>query len=187
MDASKLPPLTVADVSALERDEFVARLGDIFEHSPWVAERAWARRPFRDVDALHAAMAAAVEGATAAEQLALIRAHPELAGREAAAGTLTAASTGEQKGAGLDRCSAEELARLRGLNAAYRERFGFPFVIAVKGRSRYEIMELIEARLKNDADTEFRTCLGEIAKIGRLRLDALFARAAFAAVTATAG
>lgn len=180
MDARKPPPLTVADVSALGHGDFVARLGDIFEHSPWVADRAWAARPFGDVDTLHAAMAAAVENASATEQLALIRAHPELAGREAAAGTLTAASTDEQRGAGLDRCSADELARLRGLNAAYRERFGFPFVIAVKGRSRREIMDIIEMRLQRDADTEFRTCLDEIAKITRLRLDALFARASCA-------
>lgn len=177
MNSSNAPPLTVAEVSALGHDDFVARLGDIFEHSPWVADRAWAARPFGDVDTLHAAMAAAVENASAAEQLALIRAHPELGGREAAAGTLTAASTDEQHGAGLDRCSADELQHLRGLNTAYRERFGFPLVIAVKGRSRHEIMDIIEMRLQRDADTEFRTCLDEIRKITRLRLDARFARA----------
>lgn len=162
-------------LSALSQPDFVARLGDIFEHSPWVAERSWHARPFATIDALHAAMVDAMSGASEAEQLALIRAHPELAGKEAASGTLTAASTGEQRGAGLDQCSAEELQRLRALNAAYRERFGFPFVIAVKGRSRYQIMEAIEARLQHDAQTEFSTCLGEIAKIARFRLDALFA------------
>jgi len=162
-------------LSELSQPDFIARLGDIFEHSPWVAERSWHARPFATLDDLHAAMVAAMHGASAAEQLALIRAHPELAGKEAAAGTLTEASTDEQRGAGLDQCSADELLRLRTLNAAYRERFGFPFVIAVKGRSRYQIMDAIEARLQNDAQTEFTTCVGEIGKIARFRLDALFA------------
>jgi len=162
-------------LSELSKPDFVARLGNVFEHSPWVAERSWHARPFTRVDELHAAMVAAMTSASAAEQLALIRAHPELAGAEAASGTLTAASTGEQRGAGLDQCSADELQRLRALNAAYRERFGFPFVVAVKGRSRYQIMDAIEARLQNDAQTEFATCLSEIAQIARFRLDALFA------------
>jgi len=167
----------LADLSALDCAAFSSRLGDIFEHSPWVAERAWAARPYTSVDALHQAMSAAMLGAGRAEQLALIRAHPELAGKEAAAGTLTQASTGEQQGAGLDRCTADELQRLRSLNAAYRSRFGFPFVIAVKGRSRHQIMDIIEARLGNDAEAEFRTCLDEIAKIARFRLDALLGAA----------
>jgi len=166
---------TLATLSALSKDAFVARLGDIFEHSPWVAERAWEKRPFTTIDALHAAMVAAVDAASEAEQLALICAHPELAGKEAAAGTLTRASTGEQKGAGLDQCSAEELARLRQLNIDYRQRFGFPFVIAVKGLSRYQIMDTVAERLKNDRQTEFRACLDQIARIGRFRLESLFA------------
>lgn len=163
----------LAALSDLSQDDFVARLGDIFEHSPWVAERAWSSRPFRSLDELHAAMVTTVDAASEVEQLALICAHPELAGKEAADGTLTRASTGEQKGAGLDQCSAEELARLRKLNVDYRERFGFPFVIAVKGLSRYQIMDTVEERLKNDKATEFRACLREIAKIGRFRLEAL--------------
>lgn len=169
---------SIADLSALSQADFVARLGDIFEHSPWVAERAWSARPFANLDALHAAMVAAVEAAAEAEQLALIRAHPELAGKEAAAGTLTAASTGEQRGAGLDQCTAAELARLRRLNADYRERFGFPFVIAVKGLGRDDILSALDARLANDRATEFRACLGQIAQIGRFRLQALLGAAA---------
>lgn len=161
------------ELSTLPRADFVARLGDIFEHSPWIADRAWTARPFESVGSLHAAMLAVLASASEAEKLALIRAHPELAGKEAAAGTLTESSTGEQKGAGLDQCSAAELHRLRSLNAAYRSRFGFPFVIAVKGLSRHQIMDAIEARLQNDPATEFRTCLGEIARIARFRLDAL--------------
>src|SRR3546814_296833 len=144
--------------------------------SPWIPDRAWAARPFASVDALHSAMVAVVNDAGQDEKLALITAHPELAGREAAGGTLTESSTHEQKGAGLNQCSAQELARLRTLNAAYRERFGFPFVIAVKGLTRYQIMDAIEARLHNEPDSEFRACLAEIGKIARFRLDAMFSR-----------
>lgn len=159
--------------SALPQAAFVARFGSIFEHSPWIAERAWSARPFASVDALHGAMMKVLRAASAAEQLALIRAHPELAGKEAATGTLTTASTGEQQGAGLDQCTASELQRLRSLNAAYRARFDFPFVIAVKGLSRHQIIAAIETRLNNDTATEFRTCLDEIGKIARFRLDAM--------------
>lgn len=167
--------LTLETLSNMSQADFVATLGDVFEHSPWVAERAWTSRPFDSIDALHATMVAAVDAASKEEQTALIRAHPELAGKEAKAGTLTRASTGEQKGAGLDQCTAEELARLHGLNAAYQERFGFPFIIAVKGRNRHQIMDAVEERLANDMDTEFRTCLDQIAQIGRFRLDAMIA------------
>jgi len=173
MNTNIKPGAALAALSAMPQAEFVAHLGDIFEHSPWIAERAWAARPFASIEALHAAMVAAVDQASEAEQLGLIRAHPELAGKEAAAGTLTVASTGEQRGAGLDQCSADEIRRLRGLNAAYRERLGFPFVIAVKGLSRYQIMDAVEARLKNDRATEFRACLEQIGRIARFRLDAL--------------
>lgn len=167
-------PSPITQLSALDQAEFVARLGGIFEHSPWVAERSWAARPFASVDTLHAAMVATMRRASRDEQLALIRAHPELAGKEAEAGTLTRESTGEQKGAGLDQCSQAELERLRTLNAAYRTRFGFPFVIAVKGLTRYQIMEAVERRLSHDAETEFETCLNEITRITRARLDAQF-------------
>src|SRR3546814_5770419 len=146
--------MTLNELSALPQADFTQALGAIFEHSPWIAEHAWEARPFESTDARHRAMVCVVEHADPKRQLALITAHPELAGREAAAGTVTQASTTEQRGAGLDQCSPTELARLRRLNAAYRERFGLPFVIAVKGRSRYEIMDAIETRLKNDRDTE---------------------------------
>jgi 2-oxo-4-hydroxy-4-carboxy-5-ureidoimidazoline decarboxylase len=164
--------ISLAALSALAQRDFVAHLGDVFEHSPWIAERAWAARPFASIDALHAAMLAVLAAASQPEQLALIRAHPELAGKEPTEGQMTAASTGEQRGAGLDQCSPAELARLRELNAAYRARFGFPFVIAVKGLTRWQIMAAMEARLGNEAATEFRTCLAEIGKIARFRLDA---------------
>lgn len=173
MTILQTPTMTLNELSALPQAEFTQALGAIFEHSPWIAERAWTARPFETIDALHRAMVDVVQQADPAEQLALIAAHPELAGREASAGTLTHASTAEQRGAGLDQCSPEELVRLRGLNAAYRERFGFPFVIAVKGRSRYQIMEAIEARQGNDRNTEFASCLDQIGQIARFRLDAL--------------
>lgn len=169
------PATILAELSRLPQDAFVARLDGIFEHSPWIAERAWSAGPFSSVDALHAAMCLVVDTASPSEQFALICAHPELAGKEAEEGTLTDASTGEQRGAGLDQCSKEELQRLRGLNKTYRDRFGFPFVIAVKGLTRHQIMDGVEARLANDRDTEFRACLKEIGKIARFRLDALFA------------
>ncbi|MBR0566205.1 2-oxo-4-hydroxy-4-carboxy-5-ureidoimidazoline decarboxylase [Azoarcus sp. L1K30] len=165
----------IKSLSSLGKEAFVRRLGGVFEHSPWVAERAWDERPFSSIDELHAAMVAAVDSAPAQEQLALICAHPELAGKEASSGRLTKASTGEQKGAGLDQCSADELARLRRLNADYRQKMGFPFVIAVKGLSRYQIMDAIETRLQNDRTTEHLACLEEIAKIARFRLQDLIA------------
>lgn len=168
----------LAELSRLPLDAFVARLEGIFEHSPWIAERAWSAGPFTSIDALHAAMSLVVDTADPTEQLGLICAHPELAGKEAEEGTLTTASTGEQRGAGLDQCSGEELERLRQLNQDYRARFGFPFVVAVKGLTRQQIMDRVEARLANDRDTEFRTCLNEIGKIARFRLDAMFAAGA---------
>lgn len=173
MTQTQTPALTLDALSSLSQEAFVERLGNIFEHSPWIARDAWLARPFSSVDALHAAMMRVVDQATDSQRLALISAHPELAGKEAASGNLTTASTDEQRGAGLDQCSAQELHRLRQLNATYRERFGFPFVVAVKGLSRYQIMDAIESRLRNDRDTELATCLREIGKIARFRLDSL--------------
>ncbi|MGE8547610.1 2-oxo-4-hydroxy-4-carboxy-5-ureidoimidazoline decarboxylase [Alcaligenes sp. WGS1538] len=175
MTQTLTPDTALAELSSLDQAQFVNKLEGIFEHSPWVAERTWSKRPFHSVDELHATMVDVMNSASYEEKKNLICAHPELAGKEAEEGTLTTASTGEQRGAGLDQCSAEELARLRGLNASYRDRFGFPFVIAVKGLTRYQIMDTVDARLNNDVDTEFQACLREIGKIARFRLDALFA------------
>ena len=154
----------------MDREAFIAQLGGIYEHSPWVAERAWQARPFRSRDALHAEMEAVVAAAGHEEQLALIRAHPELAGRLAVAGQLTSASRGEQAGAGLDRCTPEEFARLQALNAAYREKFEFPFIIAVRGLTRTQIIARLEQRLAHTAEQEFSACLREIGRIAGLRL-----------------
>lgn len=162
-------------LASLDRNAFVQVLEGVFEHSPWIAARTWRARPFANVDSLHTAMLATLEAAEHDEKLGLIKAHPELAGKEAASGTLTVASSREQCGAGLDQCSREELATLRRLNAEYLEQHGFPFVIAVKGLSRHQIIDALAHRLHNDTHSEFETCLREIGKIARFRLDALFA------------
>lgn len=167
------PP--TADVNALDRDAFVARFGGIFEHSPWVAERAWAARPFAGVDRLHAAMVQAMRAAGEAETLALLRAHPELAGREAKEGRLTAVSTGEQQSAGLDRLDGDEMRRLAELNAAYRAKFGFPFIIAVRARTKDEILAEFARRLARAPAQEREAALDEVATITRIRLERMFA------------
>jgi OHCU decarboxylase len=165
--------MNIADVNVMDEAAFVAALGGVFEHSPWVARRAFAARPFADVAALHAAMVAVVDAASAAEQLALLRAHPELAGRAAVRGELTADSTKEQSGAGLTQCSPEEFAQLSALNHRYHEKFGFPFILAVRGHDRAGILREFARRVEHDRAAEFVECLAQVAKIARFRLDAL--------------
>lgn len=155
-----------------DRAGFVARLGHVAEGSPWVAERAFDLGPFAGREAVIDAFARVAREASAEDQLALIRAHPDLAGRAALAGELTAESAGEQASAGLDRLTPGDLARFTRLNDAYRTRFGFPFVIRVRGRSVAEILASYERRLTNDAETERATAVDEIAAIMRLRLEA---------------
>lgn len=153
--------------------DFVAALSGIFEHSPWVPERAAGKRPFGSLDSLHGAMVQAMWNASDAEKLALLCAHPQLAGKEAEAGTLTAHSTSEQDSVGLTRLSAEEKARIVALNAAYLEKHGFPFIIAVKLRTKREIFSEFERRVNNARDVEFTTALSEVGRIARIRLEAL--------------
>jgi len=162
--------LSIEALAAMDRAQFVAALDGIWEHSPWVAERCWDALPFADVASLHAAMAAVVDSASDAEKLALIRAHPELAGRAAIRGELTAESRQEQGGVGLDRCSPEEFARLTDLNAAYNRKFGHPFIIAVRGHTRASIIEAFATRLGNTPEAERAECLSQIARIALLRL-----------------
>jgi len=159
-------------VTAPDREAFLARLGHVAEDSPWVAERAWERGPFPDAAATADAFAAVAREAPADEQLALIRAHPDLAGRAALAGELTADSAREQASAGLDRLTPADLERFTALNDAYRERFGFPFVIRVAGRSVGDILAAYEERLAHDADAERATAIEQIAQIMRLRIEA---------------
>lgn len=148
--------------------DFIARFGFLFEHSPWVVERAAARRPFAD---LHAGLMQVVADATDSERLALIRAHPELAGKAAIDGTLTAESTAEQASAGLDRLTSAEYDRFHMLNAAYRERFDFPFIICVRLTNKAGILAAMESRLANDRETELATAIAQVGEIVRLRLE----------------
>jgi 2-oxo-4-hydroxy-4-carboxy-5-ureidoimidazoline decarboxylase len=167
--------MNLATLNALDRAAFVAALGGIFEHSPWVAERAFDALPVASVDALHAAMTAVVRNAPLDLRLSLLRAHPELAGKAAIRGELTVDSTREQLGAGLDQCSPEELARLTALNAAYNAKFGFPFILAVRGYDRAGILREFARRFEHDRDTEYEEALAQVARITRYRLDALVA------------
>ena len=161
--------------SSLPHDDFIAAFGPVYEASPWVAEGVWpavARGGLDDPQALAEAMRAIVDAAPRAQRLALICAHPQLA----VAGRMAEASVQEQRGAGLDQCSPEELADFRRLNHAYLERFGHPFIIAVKGLSRGDILAAFAARLGNNAETEFATAMTQIHRIAGFRLAALFDR-----------
>ncbi len=160
--------------SALTRDGFVARFGPVYEASLWVAEAVWpaaARGELDEPEALARAMREAVDEASRERRLALIRAHPQLA---VAGGAMAEASVREQRGAGLDQCSPDELAAFRDLNGAYLARFGHPFIIAVKGRSRADILAAFANRLENDPEAEFATAMAEIHRIAGFRLAALF-------------
>ena len=149
--------------------------GDVYEHSPWVAEAAW-QHGLTDAhdapDALAALMGLMLQQASSEQQIKVIQAHPDLAGKAAMAGELTQDSTSEQAGAGLDQCSPEEFARFEYLNTAYKEKFGFPFVIAVKGLDRHDILAAFEERLNNDPATERKTAIEQIIRIARFRLRA---------------
>ena len=165
--------MTLAELNALDARAFCAALEGVFEHSPWIVERTSRSRPFGSVAALHRALIATLGHASEAEQLALLQAHPELAGKAAVARTLTAASSSEQASAGLDACTPEQLGQLRALNRRYRERFGFPFIVAVRGLRREQIIDALARRVERERDAEFRECLAQVATIARLRLDTL--------------
>lgn len=160
-------------LSKSSRAEFLAILGGLFEHSSWVAEGAYGAKPFDSLESLHEAMCQVVRESSREDKLRLIRAHPELTGNVAALDELTMASKSEQGGAGLDRCSPQEFQQLNELNAKYREKFGFPFILAVKGHTRASIIESFSLRLNNDWDAEFAECLSQIFRITRFRLFAL--------------
>jgi len=156
----------------MTRQDFVERFGGVFEHSPWVAEGAWEEglNPSSAAD-LHERMCAVLQSAPHERQLGVLNAHPDLAGKLALAGVLTAESTAEQASAGLDKCTPEEFDRLQALNAAYKAKFGFPFIMAVKGRTRAEIVQAFEERVNNDIETEFATALRQVERIALLRLN----------------
>ena len=164
------PTLSLAALNGGDEAQFVAAVAPLFEGAPtWVA-RAWAARPFADAEALHDALTQVMLSATPDEQVALIAAHPDLVGRAALAGTLTPHSQGEQGAAGLDRLSVEEVATFTRLNAAYRERFAFPFVICARENKKESIVAAFHARLSGSRDEEIRVALGQVAMIARLRL-----------------
>lgn len=164
--------MTLDQLNASERAAFVAAVGDIFEHAPWVAERAYAARPFASVASLHEAMMHAVRAAPRAQQLAFLRGHPELGGKVARAGAMAQESKVEQGGLGLDRLNDKDFARFERANAAYAQKFGFPFIVCVRRHASAEsILSAFEQRVGNDPETEFEAALTEIGDITRLRLD----------------
>ena len=162
--------MTLAEVNGLERPDFVRALGWIFEDSPWVAERVWASRPFETLAALHKEMAEIVQHASTEEQLALLRAHPDLGTRA----RISPASSGEQKGVGLDALDEDEFELFEAHNRQYREKFGFPFLYAVKGSARQDILLALILRLDSTPEEELHQALWEIGRIAWFRLQSLF-------------
>lgn len=166
---------TLGELNAMDEAGFVHICGLFFEHSPWIASRSWMKRPFTGLDELHHVMLEVVNQSSPDEKLALIRAHPDLVGRLAREGRLTSESTQEQKSAGLDSLSSDEIEQFEHFNGAYREKFGFPFVICARENRKDAILASFPVRLENDRDTEIKTALREIGKIAHLRLkDALW-------------
>jgi len=166
-----MPQITLADLNACSQEEFVARLANVFEYSPWIAEQATSARPFAGVQALFDAMKAAVDHAPPELRLALIKAHPDLANKTQRAAGLTLESTAEQSGAGLDRLSEAEYQAFERINNAYRSKFGFPYIVCVRRHTRDSILRDFERRLPNDARAEAQKSVEEICRIAALRLD----------------
>ena len=161
--------MTLDELNAADSTHFVAALGSIFEESPWAAERTWPHRPFASLEALYMAMTTAVSASSRDEQLALLRAHPDLGTRA----NMTTASATEQAGAGLDRLTPDEFERLRRLNAAYRAKFGFPFLLAVRGSTKHDVLASLEARLQATPDEEFAEAMRQVFRIAWFRLQDL--------------
>ena len=169
------------DLELLGKAGFVSRYGGLYEHSPWVAESAWQQLKINkntsdkntSIEALRLHLQQCVNNASKEQKLLLLRAHPELAGKAAVEGSLTAESTGEQASARLDMCSTQEFERFQELNAKYNEKFGFPFILAVRNKTRAEILTAFELRVNNDQAVEFDTALEQVHQIATLRLNAL--------------
>ena len=161
--------MTIEELNSKDRSGFVAAIGWVFEGSPWVAERAWDKRPFATLDALHDAFSSVVASAELGEQLSLLGSHPELGARAGMSDT----SSREQTSAGLDALTRSDLERLQSLNAAYREKFGFPFLFAVKGRTAQDVLNAIERRLTSPRDEEHREALRQVYQIARFRLEGM--------------
>jgi 2-oxo-4-hydroxy-4-carboxy-5-ureidoimidazoline decarboxylase len=161
--------VTVDQINDLDRRAFVQAIGWVFEQSPWVAERTWEHRPFASVEALNETMESQVELASRPEKITLLRAHPDLGSRV----QMSHASTDEQAGAGLDRLTPREYRRFHHLNEAYKTRFGFPFLFAVKGRNKFQVLQSLEQRLDAGPEEEFQTAMRQVYKIARFRLQDL--------------
>ncbi len=161
---------TLRALNAMDRESFARALGSVFEGPPWIVGQVWEARPFASVEDLHRVLCDVMYAAPVERQVALLRAHPDLVGRAALAGTLSRVSTGEQAAAGLDRLSPDEIATFQRYNAAYAERFGFPFVICVRENKKESILAGLATRLRNTREQEIATGLGEVAKIAALRL-----------------
>jgi 2-oxo-4-hydroxy-4-carboxy-5-ureidoimidazoline decarboxylase len=162
--------ISLSQVNSLSRDEFVRIVGPVFEHSPWIAEETWPKRPFASVEQLHKTLIETVGNAGEEKQLALICAHPDLVGRLALAGQLTRESTGEQASAGLDKLTPQQVELFQTNNAAYKEKFGFPFVICARLNKKEAILNGFKIRLQNSREQEIKAALEEIYKIAELRL-----------------
>ena len=163
--------------SRMDREQFLDMFGGVYEHSPWIAENVYADELTGDHDTiagLHSALRDVVDGSDRDKQLELLRAHPDLAGKLAVAGELTAESTAEQASAQLDQCSSEEFEEFQSLNDRYKESFGFPYILAVRGRNRQEILQNFRSRVGNKPDTEFAEALKQVHRIALLRIEALF-------------
>ena len=161
---------SIPELNRSQREQFVRLIGPVFEHSPWISEQTWPKRPFADLDALHESLCQTLRDEGDEKQLSLIRAHPDLVGKAALAGALTAASNSEQASAGLDKLSPEEIAAFQKYNAAYREKFGFPFVICARLNKKEAILKAFPLRLEHSRPEEIKTALEEIGKIAYLRL-----------------
>lgn len=164
---------TISELNQSSREVFVRIVGPVFEHSPWIAEETWPKRPFASVENLHATLCETVRAAGEKKQLALIRAHPDLVGKLALAGQLTKESTGEQASAGLDKLSPQETELFQKNNAAYKTKFGFPFIICARLNKKEAILAGFDRRLQNSREMEIKTALEEIFKIAELRLQDL--------------
>jgi OHCU decarboxylase len=162
--------VTLKQINTMQRDEFVQACGGFFEHSPWIAERAWSFRPFRSREQLHQRMVDVVRQATELQKLSLIRAHPDLVGKLAREGRVTRESSAEQAAARLVELTPQEVEQFERYNAAYRERFGFPFVICARENKKEAILAAFPLRLRNSREAEITAALSEIGKIARLRL-----------------
>jgi 2-oxo-4-hydroxy-4-carboxy-5-ureidoimidazoline decarboxylase len=168
-------PVRIDELNLMNADTFESVFADIFEHSSWIARQACSSAPFATKSDLHAAMVNVVERADQTAQISLLRAHPELAGKEASAGQLTDLSNNEQSSVGMNALSADQMEEVKELNHRYRDKFGFPFIIAVRRNTREEIFEKWRSRLANDFDQELQTCLAQVYQIAEIRLNALIA------------